>query len=259
MALHSAPARRRMVEAPGTAPGSERLFHAAFIAIVGCPTLVNIDMSWELFEGERSGVIARWQHLPADQKVAGSAGQGPCPLSGQRAEIDAASARPAQPTRAPPFAGARGDPLSGAAGAGSRLRPRRRLHGRRCRHRAGGARVLRPRHQAGQRGSRADPLSDAPSPHDAVRDVRDQVPRQAADLRGAPVDPPSHRQRERILGALFDPRQRVLPSRRPSISQRSQRPTDRAAVPCWPARRRRACSACCARTPSWSTSTTRRC
>ena len=85
-----------------------------------------------------------------------------------------------------------------------------RLHGRRCRRRAGGARVLRPRHQEGQRGSRADQLSDAAPPHDAVRDVRDQVPREAADLRRAAVDPPPHRQRERILGALLDPRQRIL-------------------------------------------------
>ena len=53
-------------------------------------------------------------------------------------------------------------------------------------------------------------LSDAPPPHDPVRDVRDQVPRQIADLCRPAVDPPPHRQRQRILGALFDPRQRVL-------------------------------------------------
>ena len=76
--------------------------------------------------------------------------------------------------------------------------------------RAGGARLLRPRHQEGQRGPGPHQLSDAPPPHDAVRDVRDQVPREAADLRGAPVDPPPHRQRERVFRALFDPRQRVL-------------------------------------------------
>ena len=76
--------------------------------------------------------------------------------------------------------------------------------------RAGGPRLLWPRHAQGQRGSRPDQLSDAAPPHDAVRDVRDQVPRQAADLCGAAVDPAPHRQRQRVLGALFDPRQGVL-------------------------------------------------
>ena len=56
-----------------------------------------------------------------------------------------------------------------------------------------------------QRGCRADPLPDAPPAHHAVRDVRDQVPREAADLRGAAVDPPPHRQRERIFRPLLDP------------------------------------------------------
>ena len=37
---------------------------------------------------------------------------------------------------------------------------------------------------------------------------------------------------------------------RPSISRPSQRPTARAAAPCWPARRPRASSTCCARTPA---------
>ena len=41
-----------------------------------------------------------------------------------------------------------------------------------------------------------DQLPDAPPAHHALRDVRDQVPREAADLRGAPVDPPPHGQRE---------------------------------------------------------------
>ena len=44
----------------------------------------------------------------------------------------------------------------------------------------------------------------------AVRDVRDQVPREAADLRGAAVDPPPHRQRERVFRALLDPGPGVL-------------------------------------------------
>ena len=107
-------------------------------------------------------------------------------------------------------AGAGGNSFPGPARARSRICPRRRLHGRRCCRRAGRPGELRPRHQEGQRGPWAGQLSDAASPHDAVRDVRDQVPREAADLRGPPVDPPSHRQRERILGALLDPRQRVL-------------------------------------------------
>ncbi len=89
------------------------------------------------------------------------------------------------------------------AGAGSRLRPRDRLHGRRRGRGAGRPRVVRPRHQARQRGCRADPLPDAPPPLHAVRDVRDQVPREAADLRGTAVDPPPHRQRERVLRPLL--------------------------------------------------------
>ena len=101
-----------------------------------------------------------------------------------------------------------------AAGARPRLRPGDRLHGRRrarsCRRRAS------PTGRGTRRVSedaRADPLSDAPPAHHAVRDVRDQVSREAADLRGPAVDPPPHRQRERVFGPLFDPRPRILPAR----------------------------------------------
>ncbi len=134
----------------------------------------------------------------------------PMPLTPeQQAEIAAArAAEPPDPPR--DRAGAGGNPLRGAAGARPRLCPGHRLHGRRRRDRAGGARLVRARHQAGQRGPGPHQLSDAAPPHDAVRDVRDQVPRQIADLCRAAMDPPPHRQRQRILGALFDPRQRIL-------------------------------------------------
>ena len=102
--------------------------------------------------------------------------------------------------------------VPGDPGAGPRLRPGDRLHGRRCGDRAGGAGVLWAGHAAGLRGCRADPLPDAPPALHAVRDVRDQVPREAADLRRAAVDPPPHRQRERVFRALFDPGPRVLPA-----------------------------------------------
>ena len=98
-------------------------------------------------------------------------------------------------------------------GAGSRLRPRDRLHGRRRGGGAGRPRLLRPGHAPGIRGCRADPLSDAPPAHHAVRDVRDQIPREAADFRGAPMDPPPHRQRERIFRALFHPGPGILHAR----------------------------------------------
>ena len=78
---------------------------------------------------------------------------------------------------------------------------------------------------AGQRGPRPHQLSDAAPAHDAVRDVRDQVPRQAADLCRAAMDPAPHRQRQRVLGALFDPRQRVLhPGARASGGQADDQP-----------------------------------
>jgi hypothetical protein len=58
----------------------------------------------------------------------------------------------------------------------------------------------------------ADPLPDAAPPHHAVRDVRAQAPRQAADLRRAAVDPAPHGQRQRVQRPLLDPRPRVLPA-----------------------------------------------
>ena len=149
--------------------------------------------------------------------------------------------------------------LPGDPGAGSRLHPGDRLHGRRCGDRAGRPGVLRPRHAAGVRGCRADPLSDAPPPLHAVRDVRDQVPREAADLRRAAVDPPSHRQRERILRALFDPGPRVLPAGAGASCGAIGR------QPPGPGRRagRRGsgatCSTCCARMRRAATTITPRC
>ena len=107
-------------------------------------------------------------------------------------------------------AGARGDPVPAAAGARPRLRAGDRLHGRRRCDRAGGAGVLRARHQEGQRRPRADQLPDAHAAHLAVRDVRAEAAREAADLRRAAVDPPPHRQRQRVLGALLGARGRVL-------------------------------------------------
>jgi hypothetical protein len=47
-------------------------------------------------------------------------------------------------------------------GAGSRVHPRRRLHGRRCGRGAGGPRLLWARHPQGQRGPGANQLLDAP-------------------------------------------------------------------------------------------------
>jgi hypothetical protein len=82
------------------------------------------------------------------------------------------------------------------------------------------------------RRPRADPLPDAPPPHDAVRDVRDQAPREAADLRRAAVDPAPHRQRERVQRALLDPRPRVLPAGARSSSPPSRPATARAAARC---------------------------
>ena len=84
-----------------------------------------------------------------------------------------------------------------------RVRARRGLHGRRRVGRAGGARLVRRRHEARPRRSRPHPLSAAARAHDAVRDVRDQAARARAHGRVAPVDPPPHGERQRILDALF--------------------------------------------------------
>ena len=251
-----------MVEAPGTAPGSETLISRGVYRHSRFPDTTNIGAPRAFLKARcrrMACLISPWKGPPDAHRVRGQ----------RRTTNNAPLHRPAGRNRpgarrraadaAADRAGAGGNPVPGAAGARSRLRPRRRLHGRRCRRRAGGARVLRPRHQEGQRGSRADQLPDAASPHDAVRDVRDQVPREAADLRGAPVDPPPHRQRERILGALLDPRQRVLhaQARASGGAEQGQPPGPRRR--CWPARRPSASSTCSRRTPSWSTSTTWRC
>ncbi len=92
-----------------------------------------------------------------------------------------------------------------------------------------------------------------------VRDVRDQVPRQAADLRRAAVDPPPHRQRQRVFGALFDPRQRILhPGARASGGAGDDQPPGprRCSSRATP---RAASSTCCARMPSAPTPATPRC
>src|SRR3984893_11168681 len=107
-------------------------------------------------------------------------------------------------------AGPGGDPIPTAAGARSRLHPGHRLYGRRCGDRAGGPRLLWPRNPQGQRGPGADQLFDAPPAYDSVRDVRDQVPRQIADLCCTTVDPASHGKRQRVLRPILDPRQRIL-------------------------------------------------
>ena len=102
-------------------------------------------------------------------------------------------------------------------------------------------------------------LSDAAPAHDAVRDVRDQVPREAADLRGAAVDPAPHRQRERILRALLDPRQRVLlPAPEQLAAQSTSNRQGRGDAA---GRRggRSACSTCCATTRARLSPTTPRC
>src|SRR5579859_6956685 len=107
-------------------------------------------------------------------------------------------------------AGPGSDPLRGDSGARSRLRPGGRLYGRRLCDRAGGARLLRARDAQGLGRPRPHPLPDAALALDPVRDVRDQIPRETADLRRAPMDPAPHGQRERILRALLRARPRVL-------------------------------------------------
>ena len=104
--------------------------------------------------------------------------------------------------------------------------------------------------QAGQRRPGADQLSDAAPPHDAVRDVRDQVPREAADLRRAAVDPPStanineYSARYSILDNEF-----YLPAPEHLAAQATSNRQGRGAV--LRGRRRRGMSSiCCAKTPN---------
>ena len=105
------------------------------------------------------------------------------------------------------------DPLRALRRARPRLRARDRLHGRRFRHRAGGAGLLRRGHAARAGGPRADPLPPAPSPHDALRDVRAQAAHQGADLRRPAMAPPPHRERKRVFRALLQARPRILRAR----------------------------------------------
>ena len=56
----------------------------------------------------------------------------------------------------------------------------------------------------------ADPLPHAALAFDPVRDVRGQAAREAARLRGPPMDPAPHRQRERVFGPVLDPRPGIL-------------------------------------------------
>ena len=80
------------------------------------------------------------------------------------------------------------------------------------------------------RRRRPHPLPDAPLALDALRDVRAQAPREAAGLRRPPVDPPPHRQRQRILRPLLDPRPRVLHPRPRAPRRPVHRRTTRAAA-----------------------------
>ena len=231
-----APDSRVMVEAPGTAPGSTTLI----------PRTV--------YRHSRQAGSDQYRHR-------GRAEKGSARMSlteAQRAEI-AATAGGAMPTRRATVPALEALLFAAGPGARPRLRPRHRLHGRRLRGGAGGARFLRPRHPARVGGCRADPLPDAAPAHHAVRDVRDQVPREAADLRRAAVDPPPHRERERIFRALFDPRPRVLHPRARAPCRPVRRSTARAAARCWTARKRPRCCASCAPTPSAATTITWRC
>ena len=213
-------------------PGPKRLFHAAFIAIVGFPTGSNIGAPRGILKDVPDADRPHGRALPAaHQRPRSNEGQRTMPLStDQQAEIDQRAAR-RQPTLRATAPALEEILLFQALPVLDHGFVRvDRLHGRRCRGRAGGPRLLRPRHQEGQRGRGLIHYLMRHRHYDAVRDVRDQVPREAADLRGAPVDPPPHRQRERILGALFDPRPRVLHARRPSTSPRRSATTGRAAA-----------------------------
>ena len=74
-----------------------------------------------------------------------------------------------------------------------------------------------------ERGPRPDPLPHAAPPHDAVRDVRAEAPLQAADLRGAPVDPAPHGQRERVQRRATRSSTASSTCPRPSTRRRSRR------------------------------------
>ena len=167
--------------------------------------------------------------------------------------------RPPSPTRRATVPAPRGPPRPAHPRPRPRFHPRRRLHGRRRRHRPGRPRLLRRRHQDRPRRRRPHPLPDAPLALDPLRDVRDQAAREAPGLRRPPVDPPPHRQRQRILRPLLDPRPRVLhprsrPTSPPSPQQQPgpRRPPSKAPKP-------PASSPSSATTPRPPTTTTRPC
>ena len=94
-------------------------------------------------------------------------------------------------------------PLAEVPRAQRRLCLPRRLHGGRRRRRAGGPRQLWGGDQAGLRRPHADPLPPAASPHDAVRDGRDQAARPRPDGLLAAVDSPPHGERQRVQHAVL--------------------------------------------------------
>ena len=202
----------------------------------------------------------------------------------KQAEIDSLRAS-AAPTRRATVPALEASALRAAPGARPRLHPRHRLHGRRRGDRAGGARVLWARHQADQQRPRPDQLPDAQPAHEPVRDVRAQAAREAADLRGPPVDPAPDRQRQRVFGPLLRARSRVLHPRQgpaeagqepaqgragaraavrparpaPSTRRPSRPPTSRAATRSWTPTPRPACCARSAASAAAASPSTRSC
>ena len=110
--------------------------------------------------------------------------------------------------------------------AGRRIRLPRRRDGRRRLRRAGGPRQLRRGDQTRLRRSHADSLPDAASPHDAVRDGRDQAPGPRADGLLAAMDSPSHGLGQRIQHAVFG-RHRLDADDAPPIEWRTQAESNR--------------------------------
>ena len=94
--------------------------------------------------------------------------------------------------------------------------------------------------------------------HTTPFEMRDQVPRQTADLRRATVDPPPHRQRQRILARYSILDNAEFTSRRPSTWRRRRRqpPGPRRVAEGGGTARPRLC---CARILSAPTPATRRC
>jgi hypothetical protein len=61
------------------------------------------------------------------------------------------------------------------------------------------------RHEESVRRRRSGALPDASLAFDAVRNVRNQISHQVADLHCTSVDSSPHRKRERIFRTLFNP------------------------------------------------------